>query len=75
MGHWVPCRQGLMTVKELLRLQGLPPGFAKLAKQLKISDRQMGMMVGNAMSVNVLVYLLHELMLVLDTAPSDGARL
>ena len=75
MGHWVTCRQGLMTVKELLRLQGLPPGFAKLAKQLKISDRQMGMMVGNAMFVNVLVYLLHELMLVLDTAPSDGARL
>jgi len=68
MGFWVSCRRGLMTVKELLRLQALPPAFHELGRELMISDRQMGMMVGNAMSVNVLVYLLHELVLLVDTA-------
>ena len=58
-----------MTVKELLRLQALrPPAFQRLGGELGTSDRQMGMMVGNAMSVNVLVYLLHELVLLVDTA-------
>ena len=68
MGFWVSCRRGLMTVKELLHLQALPPAFHELGRELMISDRQMGMMVGNAMSVNVLVYLLHELVLLVDTA-------
>ena len=57
-----------MTVKELLRLQALPPAFQNLGGELGISDRQMGMMVGNAMSVNVLVFVLHELVLLVDTA-------
>ena len=59
-----------MTVKELLRLQALPPSFQKLGQDLRISDRQMGMMIGNAMSVNVLVFLLHELVSLIDSRTS-----
>ena len=70
MGYWVSCRNGLMTVKELLRLQALPPSFRKLGQDLRISDRQMGMMIGNAMSVNVLVFLLHELVSLIDSRTS-----
>ena len=70
MGYWISCRNGLMTVKELLRLQGLPASFRKLGQDLRISDRQMGMMIGNAMSVNVLVFLLHELVSLIDSRTS-----
>ena len=49
-GHWVSSLSRLLTVKETLVLQGM----AADVRRAGISDRQLGLMIGNAMSVNVL---------------------
>jgi DNA-cytosine methyltransferase len=57
-GHWITTSKRLMTLPEMLRLQGVSPKVNRTG----ISDRQMGCMIGNAMSVNVLERLLVRLL-------------
>ena len=59
-GFYLPSRGRRMTLGERLRLQGLP--LAYLQHRQGISDRQLGMMIGNAMSGNVLAQLLSQLL-------------
>ena len=59
-GFYLPSRVRRMTLGERLRLQGLPPAY--LQRRQGISDRQLGMMIGNAMSGNVLAQLLSRLL-------------
>jgi DNA (cytosine-5)-methyltransferase 1 len=56
VGFYLPARGRRMTLPERLRLQGIPQEVLKSRRG--ISDRQLGMMVGNALSVNVLERLL-----------------
>ena len=60
-GFYLPSRGRRMTLGERLRLQGLP--LAYLQHCQGISKRQLGMMIGNAMSGNVLEELLSRLLL------------
>ena len=62
-GFYVPCRGRRLTLKERLRLQGLPTDIIK--HRDGITDRQLGQMIGNAMSGNVLCALVPR---VLDAA-------
>lgn len=57
-GHWISTRSRLMSIPEMLRLQGMSPDLNAAG----ISVRQMGCMIGNAMSVNVLERLLVRLL-------------
>ena len=63
-GHWVSSRSRLLTVAERLALQGMRADVCRDG----ISNRQMGLMIGNAMSVNVLERLLVRLL------PAVGLR-
>jgi len=49
-GHWVTSRGRRFTKDEMMRLQGMRPNKFKKV----VSDNQLGIQVGNAMSVNVL---------------------
>ena len=55
-GHWVSSRSRLITVEDVL--QGMPPDVRREG----ISNHQMGLMIGNTMSVNVLERLLARLL-------------
>ena len=46
--------QRLLTVEEMLNLQGLPLSYREVARREGVSDRQLGMMVGNSIATNVL---------------------
>ena len=61
-GYWITTVRGLLTTTEMLRLQGLPCELVEAARTARVSDRQLRQMVGNAMSVNVLVTILHRLL-------------
>ena len=56
-----------MTLRECLRLQGLPE--ASLLHRKGISDRQLGMMIGNAMGGNILERLLARILPACGLAP------
>ena len=66
-GYYVSSEQRMLSIEEMLSLQGLPRTYAQAAKHCSISDRQMGHMIGNAIAVNVLqlliVRMLHALQL------------
>jgi len=49
-GHWVTSRGRRLTKDEMMRLQGMRPDNFRIA----VSDRQLGIQIGNAMSVNIL---------------------
>ena len=57
-GFYLPSRGRRLTLGERLRLQGLP--LVYLQHRQGISKRQLGMMIGNAMSGNVLEELLSQ---------------
>ncbi len=61
-GYYITNMHRGLTVEEMLNLQGLPTHFAKDARMLKITDRHLGLMVGNAMATNVLKLLLSRLL-------------
>ena len=52
----------MLTTHEMLRLQGLPECLATIAEIAGVSERQLCLMTGNAMSVNVLVVILSLLL-------------
>ena len=53
-GYYITSVQRLLTVEEMLNLQGLPLSYRAVARREGVSDRQLGMMVGNAIATNVL---------------------
>ena len=57
-GHWVSTRGRLLTIEEMLALQGMRADVHRKG----ISDRQVGYMIGNSMSINVLERLLLRLL-------------
>jgi len=59
-GFYLPSRGRRLTLGERLRLQGLP--LAYLRRREGVSDRQLGMTIGNAMSGNALARLLARLL-------------
>jgi site-specific DNA-cytosine methylase len=61
-GYWITTANGLLTTREMLRLQGLPETFEQTAAAAGVTDRQLRQMIGNAMSVNVLVVVLSRLL-------------
>ena len=61
-GYWLTSVNGLLTTREMLRLQGLPDSFSDIARKAGIRDRQLRQMIGNAMSVNVLVRVLSKIL-------------
>ena len=61
-GYWITGSNRLLTTREMLRLQGLPDHFIEFAENANVSDRQLRQMIGNAMSVNVLVTILSRLL-------------
>ena len=61
-GYWITTVGGLLTNREMLRLQGLPEHLEAMAAIAGVSDRQLREMIGNAMSMNVLVVLLGQLL-------------
>ena len=52
----------MLTTREMLRLHGLPECLATVAETAAVSERQLCQMIGNAMSVNVLVATLSRLL-------------
>ncbi len=61
-GFYLPAWGRRMTLSEMLRLQGLPVSIAKCAADGITTRRQLGAMVGNAMSGNVLRRILYRLL-------------
>jgi DNA (cytosine-5)-methyltransferase 1 len=61
-GYWITGVNGLLTTREMLRLQGLPDKFIQIAETAGVSERKLRRMIGNAMSVNVLVTILQRLL-------------
>ena len=53
-GYYITSVQRLLTVEEMLNLQGLPLSYRKVARREGVSDRQLGQMVGNAIPTNIL---------------------
>ena len=61
-GYWITGVDGLLTTREMLRLQGLPECLTTIAETAAVSERQLCQMIGNAMSVNVWVAILSGLL-------------
>ena len=57
-GWWVSTRHRRMTTNEMLRFQGLPDRIA----QTEISNRQLGLMIGNSWSGNVVKRIMYNLL-------------
>ena len=66
-GFYLPSRGRRMTLRERLRLQGLPETY--LLHREDISDRQLGLMIGDAMSGNILERLLARILPACGLAP------
>ncbi len=56
--RYITNRKGLLTITEMLRLQGLPEDYRNVAAKVHMTERQLGQCVGNATSLDVLVPLL-----------------
>ena len=53
-GSFITSVNRVLTVKEMLSLQGLPPSHRAAARRAGISDRCVGQMVGNAIATNTI---------------------
>ena len=68
---WITTVGGLLTTQEMLRLQSLPDHLVDTAAAAGVSDRQLRQMIGNAMSVNVLVLILSKLLIAMGLAARE----
>ena len=68
---WITTAGGLLTTQEMLRLQSLPDHLVDTAAAAGVSDRQLRQMIGNAMSVNVLVLILSKLLIAMGLAARE----
>ena len=53
-GSFITSVNRLLTVEEMLSLQGLPTSHRAVARRAGISDRCVGQMVGNAIATNTI---------------------
>jgi DNA (cytosine-5)-methyltransferase 1 len=60
-GHYLPARGRRLTIKERLLLQGLPLHIHKRCRG-HVSNRQLGAMIGNSLSLNVIKALLSRML-------------
>ena len=60
-GHYLPARGRRLTIKERLRLQGLPVRIHECCRG-HVSNRQLGAMIGNSLSLNVVRALLSRML-------------
>jgi site-specific DNA-cytosine methylase len=60
-GHYLPARGRRLTIRERLRLQGLPVSIHTCCRG-QVSDRQLGAMIGNSLSLNVVEALLRKML-------------
>jgi DNA (cytosine-5)-methyltransferase 1 len=60
-GHYLPALGRRMTIHERLRLQGLPVRIHACCGK-RVSDRQLGAMIGNSLSLNVIKALLSRIL-------------
>ena len=65
-GFYITSKKRFLTLQEMLVLQGLPSNLAQVARDLGITDRQLGQMVGNAISTNILQLLLSRILTALE---------
>ena len=61
-GYYITSVNRLLTVEEMLNLQGLPISYRAAARRGGISDRQLGEMVGNAVPTNILKVILARML-------------
>ena len=61
-GYYITSVNRLLTVEEMLNLQGLSISYRAAARRGGLSDRQLGEMVGNAMPTNILKVILARMM-------------
>eukprot|EP00440_Ansanella_granifera_P073881 gb/GFBE01080165.1/.p1 GENE.gb/GFBE01080165.1/~~gb/GFBE01080165.1/.p1 ORF type:complete len:382 (+),score=85.77 gb/GFBE01080165.1/:1-1146(+) len=66
-GYWLTSRGRRMNLNEMLRCQGMQPGCFKQV----VSDRAIGMQIGNAMSQNVIERILINLLPVAGLVQQD----
>ncbi len=57
-GFYISCLSRCLTVEEMLNLQGLPISYLERARACGVTDRQLALMVGNAIPTIVLQALL-----------------
>lgn len=72
-GHWLTSKQRFMSIDEILRLQGVQdPGRIPRGT---CTERQLGMVAGNAITVDLFARVLHNALLAagLSQQPADGA--
>ena len=56
----------MLALQDMLQLQGLPTKLAQVGPTLRISDKQLAQMVGNAISTNMLQLLLSRILTALE---------
>ena len=61
-GHYLPALGRRLTVQERLRLQALPRSIHDRCSEGDVSDRQLGALIGNSLSLNVLEALLSHIL-------------
>ena len=61
-GYWCTTKGGFLDLDEMARLQGFWTGFLPWT-ELHLSEAQFGGLIGNAMSLNILMHLLPPLLL------------
>ena len=69
-GLWISSRGRRMTVKEMLRVQGMDP--EKIVRAEGVSDAQMAGMAGNGMSQNVLEQVIKQVLKAADLYGEGG---
>ena len=57
-GFYISCLSRCLTVEEMLNLQGLPVSYLERARACRVTDRQLALMVGNAIPTIMLQVLL-----------------
>jgi len=70
-GHYLPARGRRLTIRERLRLQALPVSIHDHCDG-HVSDRQLGAMVGNSLSLNVVGALLSRILLACGLLAAGG---
>lgn len=72
-GFYLPALGRMTSIKERLQLQGLPVVIHEKCVN-RVSDRQLGGMIGNAMTVDVLVALLSRLLPACGLTPGEVGK-
>ena len=70
-GHYLPARGRRLTIQERLRLQALPVTIHARCEG-NVSDRQLGAMSGNSLSLNVVGAILPQMLVACGLLAAGG---